>query len=225
MAGFCHIWIPNYGLITRSLYEKVERKKNHDPFQWNSGCKGTFQELKKQLLQVPITALPDLTKFFNLYVIESRVTALWVKVKVAQSCLTLCDPMDGLHSPWNSPGQNTEVGSLSLLQGIFPTQGSNPGLPHCRWILYQLRHKESPRKLEWVTYPFCRRSSQPRNWAGVSCNCRRILYQLSYISSKTGAAYSGVCLFPWTIRSTATEWPPCSWAVSATRTLLKEAEN
>ena len=50
----------------------------------------------------------------------------------------------GLHSPWNSPGQNTGVGSLSLLQGIFPTQGSNPGLPHCRWILYQLSRKGSP---------------------------------------------------------------------------------
>ena len=46
----------------------------------------------------------------------------------------------GLYSLWNSPGQNTGVGSLSLLQGIFPTQGSNPGLQHCRWILYQLSH-------------------------------------------------------------------------------------
>ena len=44
----------------------------------------------------------------------------------------------GLYSPWNSPGQNTGVGSLSLLQGIFPTQGLNLGLPHCRQILYQL---------------------------------------------------------------------------------------
>ena len=44
----------------------------------------------------------------------------------------------------NSPGQNTGVGSLSLLQGIFPTQGSNPGLPHCRRILYQLSHQGSP---------------------------------------------------------------------------------
>ena len=50
----------------------------------------------------------------------------------------------GLYSPWNSPGQNTGVGSLSLLQGIFPTQGSNLGLPHCRRILYQLSHKRSP---------------------------------------------------------------------------------
>ena len=65
------------------------------------------------------------------------------------------------YGPWNSPGQNTGVGSLSLLQGIFPTQGSNPGLPHCRWSLYQLSHKGSPRILEWVAYPFSSRSSQP----------------------------------------------------------------
>ena len=50
-----------------------------------------------------------------------------------------------LYSPWNTPGQNTGVGSCSLLQGIFPTQGSNSGLPHCRWILYQLSHKGSPK--------------------------------------------------------------------------------
>ena len=46
------------------------------------------------------------------------------------------------------------MGSLSLLQGIFPTQGLNPGLPHCKWILYQLSHKGSPRILEWVANPF-----------------------------------------------------------------------
>ena len=50
----------------------------------------------------------------------------------------------GLYSPWNSPDQNTGVGSLSLLQGIFPIQGLNRGLPHCRRILYQLSHKGSP---------------------------------------------------------------------------------
>ena len=50
----------------------------------------------------------------------------------------------GLYYPWNSPGQNTGVGTCSLLLGIFPTQGSNPGLLHCRWILYQLNHKGSP---------------------------------------------------------------------------------
>ena len=50
----------------------------------------------------------------------------------------------GLYSPWNSPGQNTGVGSLSLLQGMVSTQGSNPGLPLCRQILYQLSHEGSP---------------------------------------------------------------------------------
>ena len=61
-------------------------------------------------------------------------------VKVAQLFPTLCDPMD--YSPWYSPGQNTRVRSLSLPQGIFPIQGS-PGLPHCKWILYQLSHQGS----------------------------------------------------------------------------------
>ena len=65
----------------------------------------------------------------------------------------------GLYSPWNSLGQNTGVSSLSLLQGIFLTQGSNPGLPHCGWILYQLSHKGSPRILEWIACPFSNGSS------------------------------------------------------------------
>ena len=87
--------------------------------------------------------------------------------KVSQLCPTLCDPMDC--SSWNSPGQNTRVGSLSLLQGIFPTQGWNTSLPHCRWILYQLNHKGSPRILEWVACPFSSGSSGPRNRTGVFC--------------------------------------------------------
>ena len=75
----------------------------------------------------------------------------------------------GLYNSWNSPSQNTGAGSLSHLQGIFPTQGSDPGLPHCRWILYQLSPKGSPRLLEWVIYPFSSGSSWPRNWTLVSC--------------------------------------------------------
>ena len=83
------------------------------------------------------------------------------------SCVQLCNPYNC--SPWNSPGQNTGVGSLSLLQEIFPTQGWNLGLPHYRWILYQLSHKGSPRILEWVAYPFSSGSSRPRNWTRISC--------------------------------------------------------
>ena len=59
-------------------------------------------------------------------------------------------PWNGL---WDAPGQNTGVGSLSFLQGIFTTQGSNPGLPHCRQILYQMSHQGNPVILEWVAYP------------------------------------------------------------------------
>ena len=70
---------------------------------------------------------------------------------------------------WNSPDQNTGVSSLSLLQGIFQPQESNPGLPHCRRILYQLSHKGSPRILEWVAYLFSNGSFWPRNQTRVSC--------------------------------------------------------
>ena len=99
------------------------------------------------------------------------VITVWkwkVKEKVTQSCPVLCDLMN-YYSPWNSPGQNTRVGSLSFLQGIFPIQGSNPGLPHCRWILSQLSHKGSPRILEWVAYPFSSGYSWTRNQTRVSC--------------------------------------------------------
>ena len=68
---------------------------------------------------------------------------------VAQSCLTLCDLMDcilpGSSVHGDSPGKNTEVGCHATLQGIFPTQGLNPGLPHCRQILYHLSHQGSPK--------------------------------------------------------------------------------
>ena len=70
----------------------------------------------------------------------------------SRSVVSYSLPPHRLYSPWNSPGQNTEVGSLSLLQGIFPTPGSNPGFPHCR-----LSHKGNPETPEWVV------SSQPRN--------------------------------------------------------------
>ena len=65
------------------------------------------------------------------------------KVKVVHLCPTPCNS----YSPWNSLDQNTGVGSLSLLQGILPIQGSNPGLLHCRRVLYQLSYQGSPNSL------------------------------------------------------------------------------
>ena len=92
----------------------------------------------------------------------SRLLALWdylppVFVEwVSESC-SVCPTLrpHGLYSPWNSPGQNTGVGSRS------PLQGWNPGLPHCRWIVYQLSHQGNPGILEWIAYPFSRAFSEP----------------------------------------------------------------
>ena len=82
----------------------------------------------------------------NNYCLLTR--SIWNLLFVIQSHPTLCDPMDcsppGEFCPWNSPCKKGTVGCHSLLQGIFPTQGSNPGLPLCRQILYHLSHKGSP---------------------------------------------------------------------------------
>ena len=84
-----------------------------------------------------------------------------------QLCPTLWDSMDcsppdsSVHG--DSPGKNTGVGCQALLQGIFPTQGSNSGLPHCRRILHHLSHQASPWILEWVAYPF----SKGFSWPGI----------------------------------------------------------
>ena len=69
----------------------------------------------------------------------------------SESCSVISNSLrpHELYSPWNSPGQNTRVGSLSLLQGIFPTQGLDPGLPHRRWILYHVSHQGSSNVREY----------------------------------------------------------------------------
>ena len=90
-----------------------------------------------------------------------------MKLKVSQSCLTLCNPMDyTVHG----------ILQVRILERVaFPVSRRssqprdwNPGLLHCRWILYQLSHKGSPRILGWVGYPFSSGSSGPRNRTGVS---------------------------------------------------------
>ena len=109
----------------------------------------------------------------------------------------------GLYSPWTSPGQNTGMGSHSLLQQISPTQESNPGLPLCTWILYPLSHQGSPRILEWVVYPFSSRSSWPRNQTGVSCIAGRFftswatfILPLTYCVTSEKSLYFSVYQFP-----------------------------
>ena len=105
---------------------------------------------------------------FFLYQIRLLSVALFC---CAVLCLLLSrvDPVNcstpGSSVYQGSPGKNTGVGCHVLLQGIFPTQGLNPGLPHCR----QDSHQGSSWILEWLSYPFSRGSSHPRNWTRVSC--------------------------------------------------------
>ena len=97
-----------------------------------------------------------------------------VKVKVAQSRLTLCDPM--VYTVLGFSRQEYWSGLLFPSPGDLPNPGSNTGLPHCRWILYQLNPKGSPKILEWVNYPFFppRGSSQARNQTRISCIAARL---------------------------------------------------
>ena len=85
---------------------------------------------------------------YSIYSAHSNKHKNWKKIKRSgetESHSVVSDTLwcHGLYSPWTSPGKNAGMGSLSLIQGIFPTKGSNPGIPHCRRILYQLSHKGS----------------------------------------------------------------------------------
>ena len=117
--------------------------------------------------------------YMTRYIQKSLVSGLCLCL-VTHSCLTLWDPMDcsllGSSVHGDSPSKSIGVASHALLQGIFPTQGSNSGLPNFRQIIYHLSHQGSPWILEWVDYPFSRGSSWPRNRTRV---CRWILYQLN----------------------------------------------
>ena len=118
-----------------------------------------------------------------------RPTGLQTKMKVIQSCPTLWP--HGLYNPWNPPGQNTWVCSLSLLWGIFPTQGSKPRSCALQvWILYQLSQQGSPRILECVACPFSSGSSWPRNQTRVSCTTGRFL--TSWATKEALHIYKGI---------------------------------
>ena len=107
--------------------------------------------------------------------------------------------------------QNTAVGSPSLLQGMFPTQGSKPGLLHCRQILHQLSHKGSPRILERVAYPFSSGAFWPRNWTGVSCIAGGFFTNWAE-GSPIEQLSKWVCVLP---KGPVSHYPPPSWAPSS----------
>ena len=117
---------------------------------------------------------------------------------VAQPCPTFCNPMGCQDPPsrilQNSPGKNTGMDCHALLQGIFPTQGTNPGFPHCRWILYHLSHEGSP----WILGVGSLSLLQgifltwELNWGLLYC--RQILYQISYQGSPSNELINTKCL-------------------------------
>ena len=122
-------------------------------------------------------------------IVQTQSVQMWLDVQdvawklqvlVAQLCSTLCDPVDcsspGSSDCGDSPGKNTGVGSHSLLQAIFSTQGSNLVLLHCRWILYCLSHQGSPEATKlpsiWVQVsPLNQTPCQKcRNWGPTQMN-------------------------------------------------------
>ena len=144
-------------------------------------------ELRQQQLQAYAPATSGLLQQYAL--LKGDPEGQWkmnMNVKVAQLCLALCDPMD-----CSLPGSSVHgilqpvlLEWVTIFQGIFPTQGSNLGLPHCRQILYSLSHQESPRILEGVAYPLSVESSRPRNLTGISCIAGRFFTSWATRDSK-----------------------------------------
>ena len=100
-------------------------------------------EVGKQLTKLHLNKkMVSFLLCFGLYMLRSPVFE-WMSE--SSSVVSNSLRPHGLYNPWSSAGQNARVGSLSVLQGIFPTLGLNPGLPHFRQILYCLSHQGSPK--------------------------------------------------------------------------------
>ena len=161
LLGKCDIFFPiknNSSIVSRCLEQNLDVTSLTSWWEWGK-YKIFCEEYRK------IKGLDPEHNF-----VSFSVTKCNYQRSESESCSVMSNSFwpHGLYSPGNSQDQNTGVVSCSFLQGIFPTQGSNPGLPHCRQILYQLSHQGSPKILEWVAYTFSSRSSLSRDWTGVS---------------------------------------------------------
>ena len=141
--------------------------------------------------------IPNKEDVVHIYTVKACTMCL-----VVHSYPNLWDPMDcsspGSAVHGNSPGKNTRVGCHVLLQGIFPAQGFNPGLSHCRQILYLLGQQGASvhgilqaRILEWVAKPSFRGSSQPRD------QTLRLLCLLHWQASLPLSHLGSPCCSPW----------------------------
>ena len=134
----------------------------------NISCK--WKSLKKRVTFFTVKKV----NFYILGLLNHNTTLLPVPViSVSESHSVMSDSLwpPGLYRPWNSPGQNTGVGSISLSQGIFLTQELNRGLLHCRKILYQLCYQGSPVLLSW-TPKSCQLGTCECNLIGIWGLCR-----------------------------------------------------
>ena len=149
-------------------------------FCWNAYCDPFLESCFAVFVFLPSDPIiPPLRFYLRIFII----LYIWL---VIQSCPTLCDPMDyrlpGSLVHGDSPGKNIEVSCHIFFQGIFPTQASNPGLLHCRQILYRL--SQGKPKNTGVDSFFLLQGiflTQELNWGLL--HCRRILYQLNYQGS------------------------------------------
>ena len=154
---------------------------------WKKKCKWLHSGdnlIFQHRLHVPLMSpIPRMLRFF-LSTVRIWVLNCAMLYLVTQSCPTLCDPVDcslpGSSVHGDSPGKNTGVGCHALLQGIFPTQGSNPGLPHCRWILLLSEPPGKPKNTGVGSLSLLQGifSTQESNWGLL--HYRWILYRLSY---------------------------------------------
>ena len=123
-------------MALKSIYDKKKKRS-------------TFISLTVLCVQLTLCAQIGFKHFIGWPILDYKYLDVLCAVLclVTQSCPTLCNPMDcsppGSSVHGDSPGENTGLGCHALLQEIFPTQGSNPGLPRCRQILYRLRHQGS----------------------------------------------------------------------------------
>ena len=115
----------------------------------------------------------------------------------SESCSVMSNSLRSwtIYSPWNSPGQNTGVGSLSLLQRIFPTQGWNPGLLHCRRILYQLSHKGSPwRDLVTLFISMIMSFSYKTFSCVISATLKGLLWDIRLVGLSSSTGHKNACV-------------------------------
>ena len=149
------------GMIDRRLCRQLIQFNNQNQVKWSRSV--MFDSLRPPGLYSPWNSPGQNTRVGNLSLLQGifltqglnpgsclagRFFTNWARREAqTQNRKVTSDSLwpHGLYGPWNSPGQNTELGNLLLLQGIFPTQGSNPGHSRCRQILYQLSHKGNPK--------------------------------------------------------------------------------